>query len=185
MDPESISDLLSEDRLRIKALYNRYRMEFFGFGKRYNLSNSELSDIYQEAFIALRKHGKSGKLNSVNSSMKTYLFGICKNMIYDLFRYRKQTIPYEAELHKAGEEIEEIKLAPAEALSVEQRLLRKFFQKLGKTCQEVLTLFYYRGLSLEEIVSQTDHANTNVVKATKSRCLKTLRDKIKIQGYGL
>ena len=52
MEKDAITDLKSDDRLKLKALYNKYRSPFMGFGKRYQLDNAALADIYQEAFLA-------------------------------------------------------------------------------------------------------------------------------------
>ena len=178
MDNQAVEDLRSDDRLKIKALYNAYRAEFLGFGKRYKLDQDALADIYQEAFLALRKQAISGKLDEIKSSMKTYLFGIGKFMIYDALREKKKTLPYESNLHLVGEEIPEIELDRANSLTQEQLLLYKYFKELGEKCRQVLTLFYYRGLSIKEIAEMSGYNSTNVVKAHKSRCLKTLKQMI-------
>lgn len=178
MDKEAVKDLKSDKRLKIKALYNRYRAEFLGFGKRYKLDDDTLADVYQEAFLALRKHAIKGKLNLVKCSMKTYLFGIGKYMIYDVLSEKKRTLPYKPNLHIAGEEIPEIKLDNPTLLSQEQLLLRKYFKELGEKCRQVLTLFYYRGLTTKEIAEVAGYNSTNVAKAQKSRCLKTLKQMI-------
>ncbi|HMB63075.1 MAG TPA: RNA polymerase sigma factor [Eudoraea sp.] len=178
MDQHTLNELISDDRLKLKALYNKYRAEFLGFGKRYGLDKEVLADVYQEAFLALRKRGISGKLNTIKSSMKTYLFGIGKYMIYDALKEKNRKVPYEANLHIAGEEMEEITLEPASELTPRQELLRKYFKELGEKCRQVLTLFYYRGLSIKEIALKAGYENENVVKAHKSRCLRMLREKI-------
>ena len=72
--------------------------------------------------------------------------------------------------------VTEIPVEPPTVLTEQQQRLRTFFKKLGKKCQLVLTLFYYRGLTIEEIVEHTDYGNANTVKAQKSRCLKTLKE---------
>lgn len=178
MEAESIRYLRSDDRLKIKELYNLYRSEFIGFGKRYSLSEDDLVDIYQEAFIALRKRAIDGKLNEVQSSMKTYLFGIGKYMIFDKLKADKKTVKVESVLHIAGEQMEEIEVDETPPLSREQELLRKYFKQLEDTCRQLLTLFYYRGLSINEIANLKGYKSANVVKASKSRCLKTLRELI-------
>lgn len=178
MDKDAIADLKSDDRLKLKALYNKFRAPFMGFGQRYHLDSSALAEIYQEAFLALRKRALSGKLNDVNSSMKTYLFGIGKFMIYDTLKEKKRTISYEPNLHVVDEQIEMVTLNTPEELTLEQSLLRKHFKSLGEKCKLVLTLFYYRGLSIKEIVLEAGYKDENNVKATKSRCLKSLREMI-------
>lgn len=178
MDKDALADLKSDDRLKLKALYNKYRVSFLGFGKKYRMDADDLADIYQEAFLALRKKAFQGSLDTVTSSMKTYLFGIGKFMIFDALKLKKRSIPLEPNLHQAGEDFEEIAVAHKAALTAEQLLLRKHFKELGDKCREMLTLFYYRGLSIKEIVLEAGYENENTVKATKSRCLKMLRDKI-------
>ena len=175
MDPKSIADLVSEDRLKLKKLYEDFRDQFFGFGRRYQLDDSDLSDIYQEAFLALRKHALSGRLEKVNCSMKTYLFQIGKHMIYDLFKYKGRNLPYEANLHIAGEEEIEVDIQQGDALSSQQRELRIRFKNLDEKCRKLLTLYYYRGLTLEEIAPVAGLRNANVVKVQKHRCLEKLR----------
>lgn len=179
MDKEIITDLKSEDRLKIKALYNEYRASFLGFGKGFHLDEDALSDVYQEAFLALRKKAISGKLNDVKCSTKTYLFGIGKFMIYDTLKEKKLKRPFESNMHLATEDPPEIELEHTPTLTQEQVLLRNYFKKLGETCQRLLTFFYYRGLSIKEIVIMGDYKDENTVKSSKSRCVKQLREMIK------
>jgi RNA polymerase sigma factor (sigma-70 family) len=179
MDTEKVNHLKSTDRLQLKALYNMYRDAFLNFGKSYGLDEASICDIYQEAFLALRKQAIRGKLDNLNSSLKSYLFGIGKHMIFDTLKKKQATVVLENPMSVVSEEIEEIEIDPAPALTKEQKILRVFFKKLGKKCQKVLTLFYYRGLSIEDIVELTDYENANTVKAQKSRCLKALKQMIK------
>ena len=179
MDKKTITDLKSDDRLKLKALYNEYRASFLGFGKGFHLDEDALSDVYQEAFLALRKKAINGKLNAVKCSTKTYLFGIGKFMIYDTLKEKKLQRPYESTMHLVAEDAPEIELDHTPVLSQEQLLLRKYFKKLGEKCQRLLTFFYYRGLSIKEIVIMGDYKDENTVKSSKSRCVKQLREIIK------
>lgn len=176
MDKNAVLDLQSDDRLKLKGLYNTYRSEFLGFGKRYNLDEDALSDVYQESFLALRKRAMQGKLGAVESSMKTYLFGIGKFKIYDALKAKKREVPYESKLHVVEDEIPVIEIDSAPQLNEKQQLLRKYLKELGEKCRMVLILFYYRGLTIKEIAEHAGYSNENVVKAQKSRCLKTLRE---------
>ncbi len=158
-----------------------HRAAFFNFGKKYGIDQDVAADIYQEAFVVLRKQAVKGKLNTVDSSLKTYLFGIGKRMIFNYHKQNKNTIPLESKLHIADNEVVAIDFDNTTEPTVEQRLLRKFFDTLGKKCQEVLISFYYRGLSIEEIAEKLGYENTNVVSSQKSRCLKQLKELINPQ----
>ncbi|WP_422860556.1 RNA polymerase sigma factor [Flagellimonas sp. S174] len=175
MDIVQIEHLKSDDRLKLKALYNDYRTGFLYFGKSLGASEALVLEVYQDAFLALRKKAIQGKLDKVKSSLKTYLFGIGKYMLFDALKKEGKTISMERPLQLVDEAVEEIPVATSHELTKEQQLLRTFFVKLGKKCQQVLTLYYYRGLTIEEIVAKTDYSNANTVKAQKSRCLKTLK----------
>jgi len=179
MNIELIKKFIENDPKEISKLYYSNRDSFLNFGKKYGLNYDDLTDIYQEAFIALRNHALNGKLNSVKSSLKTYLFGICKFMIYDLLKEKKRTTNYEPSLHIQDDIIPVASASEVEELSMEQHLLRQFFNKLGKKCKEMLTLFYSRGLSIDEIIEFTDYTSNSVVRSQKSRCIKTLREMIK------
>ena len=93
MEQDKLIDICSSDRLKIKALYEGFKPSFLGYGKQFGLSLDELTDIYQEAFIALRTKAVQGKLTTVKSSMKTYLFGIGKFKIYDELNRKAQKLP--------------------------------------------------------------------------------------------
>jgi len=180
MKKEHIKVLLNSNSKEISNLYYENRDAFFNFGKKYGLDYDDLSDIYQEAFIALRKHALTGKLNSVKSSLKTYLFGICKFMIFDLLKERSKNASYDPSIHVKHDIIEPVFFeSDNKVLTIEQQLLKTHFKKLGKKCQIVLTLFYSRGLTIDEIVEHTDYTNSGVVRSQKSRCLKRLKEMIK------
>ncbi|CAH8284966.1 RNA polymerase sigma factor (sigma-70 family) [Mariniflexile fucanivorans] len=179
MEKNDINHLINSDQKEVSKLYNANRDAFLNFGKKYGLSYDDLCDIYQEAFIALRKHALNGKLGNVNSSLKTYLFGIGKFMIYDLLKEKKKTTEYNPSKLGIHDTIELVSTETEEELSHEQILLQTYFKKLGKKCQDMLTLFYSRGLSIDEIVEHTDYTDGSVVRSQKSRCLKSLKDMIK------
>jgi len=182
MEPNLIKSLIESNPKEISQLYNAYKEAFLSFGKKYSLGYDDLVDIYQEAFIALRKHAINGKLDAVKSSLKTYLFGICKFKIYDLLKERKKTTSLDSSILTKDDTFELIDTEIVdETLTLEQQLLRTFFKKLGKKCQDMLTLFYARGLTIEEIIECTEYKSSSVVRSHKSRCLKTLKDMIKLR----
>ncbi|HMQ45347.1 MAG: sigma-70 family RNA polymerase sigma factor [Confluentibacter sp.] len=180
MEKTDINHLIHNNQKAVSELYNANRAAFLNFGKQYGLDYDDLCDIYQEAFIALRNHALNGKLETVNSSLKTYLFGIGKFMIFDVLKQAKKTTEFNPSALGIHDSIEPVYAHHEEdTLSHEQSLLRTYFKKLGKKCQDMLTLFYYRGLSIDDIVEHTDYSDGSVVRSQKSRCLKTLKDMIK------
>jgi RNA polymerase sigma factor (sigma-70 family) len=178
MEHSAIQAFIDEDSQRIKSMYNDYRAPFLHFGRKYNLTQEILIDIYQDAFVALRKNALQGKLDSVQSSMKTYLFGIGKHLIYNELKRQKKWVPLSHNSEETIEDVASIAQSTPPEPTEEQRLLQLNFKKLGQKCRQMLTLFYYRGLTIEEIAEKAGYASGKVVRSQKSRCLKTLKEYI-------
>lgn len=162
--------------MALKAFYGEHKSAFLFFGNRYDLDREELTDIYQDACIVLFEKLKAGKLDNINSSLKTYLFGIGKNLIFKRFKQKAKTVDVEAIEIVAFED------PFKEEETLEERRMRAAFVKLGDQCQEVLRLFYYEEKSLGEIMSILTYKDKNVLKSQKSRCLKQLKDLVKKNG---
>lgn len=170
-----ISLLKNGDRETLKRIYSNYKKEFYGFASRYGISESESEDIYQDAIIVMYEKARSGRLESLDCTLKTYLFSIGKYMIMNLGRQKQRSInaldnyKYEQEDYLLIEETKE-------PLNQYQQLLLENFSKLGKSCQEILDLFYRQGQTLDQIMDIMGYENKNVAKSQKSRCLKSLRE---------
>ena len=82
MDKKLIRALVHNDRVVVEKLYTINKSIFLKFAQRYPLSTTEFLDIYQEAFIILRQHAIDGNLDTISSTLRTYLFGIAKKLIY-------------------------------------------------------------------------------------------------------
>lgn len=108
---------------------------------------------------------------------KTYLFGIGKHLVYKKLQENSVKTIYDASQHIV-DHYDEIVVEPQEELTEEQLLLKHFFIQLGKSCQQVLTLAFYRGLTNEEIAEIGQYESEAVVRSQKSRCLKTLKNLI-------
>jgi DNA-directed RNA polymerase specialized sigma subunit len=65
-----------------------------------------------------------------------------------------------------------------EDLSEDQQKLQIAFKSLGEKCKAILTLFYYRGFTIDEITNELNYSNKDVAKSQKSRCIKSLKDLI-------
>lgn len=164
----------------LKRVYEENRGKFINWARRYHLSEEENIDIYQDAYVIFYDNVMSGKVESFTSSISTYLFGIGKYLIFDQMKKNKRKVSSEFDLGIVGEEDEVVSTLEIEneGLTQEQELLQKYFGTLGKQCQELLTLFYYRGFTINEIMEHAEYNSENVVKSTKSRCMKTLRERI-------
>jgi RNA polymerase sigma-70 factor (ECF subfamily) len=179
MEQHYIEALKADNNFVVKELYYTNRNAFLGFSKKYNITEADAVDIYQDAFISLRKHAISGNLMDVKSSLKSYLFGIGKHLIYKKLKENNTKTDFDSLINQFHSDYEEIKLEAENELTEEQQILQYYFKQLGKSCQQMLTLSFYRGLTNVEIATLEGYESEAVVRSQKSRCLKTLKDLIK------
>lgn len=174
-DDQIVSLLKKGDEKTIQRFYKEHKSEFFRFASRYEMTKDEISDVYQDAVIALCENARKGKLDALNSSLKTYFFAIGKYMIFGKMKKEKSTVLYE-ELKDVHIEWE-----TDSALENEDnvKILRENLKKMGGQCLHILTLFYYEEKKLDEITEIMKYENKDVAKSQKARCLKKLKELIK------
>ncbi len=172
-DQQWLENIKSGNGKALEALYRHYRDDFLAFAQRYGASQEDLLDVYQDAIIVLFENVKSGKITELSSSVKTYLFSIGKYKLIDRLRQKGRNMSTEdiGQLEGLGENVMEEQLE----LTHRQQQLRRAINILGGQCKTLLLLFYYRRYSIEAIRQEMDYKNDNVVKAHKSRCMKSLR----------
>lgn len=172
-------ELLLQKELRLgnkkvlESIYIEHKKAFINYGKGFNISEDSLLDTYQDAVISLFQNFEMKQLVLESSSVKTYLFGIGKFMILSELKQRKRPFI------EVNDGYVEVEIEPQEQ-TIESKKLSKGFDSLGEKCKEILRLFYYRNLSISEIVRVTHYKDENTVKSHKSRCMKQLKELIKI-----
>lgn len=158
-------------------IYESYRDEFLSWATRYHqVTTEEAKDVFQEAIVALYKNVKTGKANTLESTIKTYLFGIGKNIILNAIKRKGiEEKAYESfnPLHDNGinEHYDHEHLI---------NLVKRLYRAMGSPCKDILQMYYEKGYDLESVASHVGYKNANVAKKKKYECLKSLEDRINI-----
>lgn len=170
-------DLLKNgDTHAIERIYMLYRAEFFSWARsRYISSPQDLEDAWQDAVIVFFENVKNGRLLVLNSSIKTYLFAVGKNILLNCLRKNSRIDLTD----KHPEEPEDAQIPLEMDYSEEESELARHFERLGKKCKDLLIKKYYYGKPIDLIRQETGMNSNNVVSASLSRCLSRLRDLIK------
>ena len=177
----TLEDLRQGSEKALRQIYEANRDKFLNFARKFGLTEDDNIDIYQDAYIIFYDNVMEKKLQRFTSSISTYLFSIGKHLILDKIRKNKKLVSHKLDvsLVKEDDHIMQTIEMESQDLTSEQELLAKQFVALAKKCQELLTLYYYRGFTIKEIMKKNNYNSENVVKSTKSRCLKTLKERIK------
>lgn len=167
--------LRADNKKALEQVYTNYRDEFVNYSKRYPLDESDILDIYQDAVIAMHQNFVMSQLELKSSSIKTYLFSIGKNKIFNKLKSKQRFLRVEIQ----NNEYTEIELDDAVPSEL-QIALSKRLNEISESCKSILKLYYYRNLTVDEIVDLTHYKDGNTVRSHKSRCLKHLKSLFKV-----
>lgn len=159
--------LQSGDEDSLSIIYERYRNEFIDWAiKRHNCTVEDAKDIFQNIVVIFFMKIKGEKMKTLNSSIKTYLFGIGKNLL-------KQRKEEHLSLDRCiSVELEYVTEKDARKIDA----ITNGLSKMNPLCREILTDFYFKGAMMEDIALAYDYKNIQSAKTQKYKCLQKLKD---------
>lgn len=165
------------NRTYLRELYQKHRNEFdIWAAKHYKIDSETAGEVYQQAFITLYYNVQDGKLSELNSSVKTYLFGIGKNIMRDQFKAAQRFVdPVE---DNAG--IEDVDNSVVERFEQAElkEIVRKLLNTIGQPCKTVLELYYFQQYSMDSIATELNYKSEQIAAKRKFICLKQLNKMI-------
>ncbi|MBL7856998.1 MAG: sigma-70 family RNA polymerase sigma factor [Cyclobacteriaceae bacterium] len=170
---ELLSKIKNGGQAELGLIYEEYRLEFIQWiMKEYHCSIDDSKDIYQVTILIFYDNVRQGKLERLVSSVKTYLYGIGKNIALETIRKQNKNTPIDQEKWFKEFLIDEteITLEEDKAQAVKNALL-----KLGEPCRQLIELFYYERKTMEDIATQLDYKNAETAKNQKCKCMARLR----------
>lgn len=172
-DDEIIARIKSGGQSELGWIYEKYRAEFLHWiAREFTCSSDDCKDIYQLTILIFYNNIKSGKLGHLVSSIKTYLFGIGKNVARDNIRKVRRNASLDQQEWLKEFLVDEPDDKPDEN---HFEIARKVLGNLGQPCQRLIELFYYERKSMEEISLELNYKNADTAKNQKCKCMARLR----------
>ncbi len=173
-DAELLHLVRSGDPSGLSFVYEKYRREYINWIRRFgNCGPDEACEFYQGTILIFYENVMNGKLAELQSSLKTYLFGIGKNLVMHEYRkaMRGERVKAEYILHA------HLADSPQEMAAEEMDLglVRRCFERIGDPCHRLLELFYFHQKSMEEICGELGYKNPETAKNQKYKCMERLR----------
>lgn len=163
------------DESALKRLYKEYRIPFIQWiTGTYRLSEQDAQDIFQNVIIIFYDQISTGKLTELRSSVKTYLFGIGKNLARDFMR-KQQKYPEGPSELLINHIVDESGYADKMQFEDDLRNAWRGLNIMGDPCKSILQLFYFDRQSLESICTLMQYKNAETVKVKKFKCLQRLK----------
>lgn len=160
----------------LRQLYEINRPGFIKwFQAHHQVTEDEAVDLYQKSFTIFYFNVKDEKITALKSNISTYLYGIGKNLVKELFREQKNKVQLD--------EVPEIETASDDLFRLEEEahqrgLVKKIMDKLGEPCKSILLMYYFKNFSMESIALSLGYKNEGVAKKKKCLCLKKIREEL-------
>ncbi|MGN6646305.1 MAG: RNA polymerase sigma factor [Cytophaga sp.] len=167
-DQEILVRLKQGDENTLDLLYKTHYRMMIKLIVKNNGTEEEAKDIYQESLIVLWQKAKDDNF-VLTSKISTYLYSICLNLWRKELE-RKKRFSYEV---KEGADVMEMDR------DERIKIINQCIQRLGDTCREVLTYYYFDRLSMVEIAEKMGFANADTSKTKKYKCKKELDQLVK------
>lgn len=180
LDKQILEDIVSGDHGRVNDVFRHlYRVHYQGvlkFITGNKGSESDATDTFQNALLILFDQIKRRRFQE-KSSIRTYLFAICRNLwLKELAKKHHENSSLE---DLPPLEAQESDIAESINFSSKKLTLSYLLEQLDVSCREVLTDFYFRGLSIRDLATKYDLTNEDSAKNKKYRCMKKLMELVK------
>lgn len=171
-EAESILEGIRNGRRDILAdFYQKYRSEFLNWiVSRYSCDADIARDVYQQSIIIFYENVVDGKLTTLTSSIKTYLFSIGKNKFQEMMRAQQKTTSIARE--SLDGEYDSTK-----ETAIQQ--IERCLENLGEPCRSLLIQYYYHRQPLENLAGLFQYKNIESARNQKYKCLERLRKMVK------
>ena len=175
-DEQLVSKIEAGDREALSHLYQKHFPMVLNFITANSGSEADAKDIYQEAIIVLYENIRSGEFRLI-SKLKTYIYAVARRL---WLKQLKQKSRFTGEV-KENERFDdwEKEMDRQEKLNQQKLILAKSMDELGEPCRTILTDFFYRSLSMEEIAEKMGYTNAANAKNQKYKCFQRLKKLMK------
>ena len=167
-----LADLRAGKEDKLAQLYQDYRPLFIHWAaQHFSLKTADAEDIFQEIAVIFYRNVQLGKLTEMTASLKTYLFAIGKHLIYKKLKKERPTTT----LEKVDLSHWDLTLYHQIEHTHQQQLMAQALEKLGKACQKLIQLFFFKNYSTEAVATEMKYSNNDSARSRKLHCIKELR----------
>jgi len=170
-----VKGLMEGKESSIKFIYREYFPMVRSIVSNQNGNLEDAEDIFHDGLIIIYNRLRNKRF-TLNSSLKTYLFSVCRNLWRRRLE-RKYRLMYAMDSYVCETNGSYIPEAIEEEYAEKFRLYKKHFVELPEFCRVLLT-YYIRKTPLKDIARIMNYKDTEYVKARKYYCKNLLRNKI-------
>lgn len=197
-DPQIIREIQRRNERVTESFYHECKKYFMSSYKAVFSKDDIKEDVFQQSFVKLwteietqkifldnngniLRTDRRGKIRSLTCNLKTFLIDIAKNDYRDWLRNDRLELKDEFESFAHMVEIRSAVMPNESSESLQEQIIASCVLELPPRCKEILTMFYYNNMSLDEIIIARGEKNTskNGLKTSKYKCMENLKGKVK------
>lgn len=191
-DEAFVRGVQHDDPAVVQAFYDQCRRQFFIGTSQYALRREDLDDLFQESYLFVWEKITSRQIFASEAQVFAqqsdplqperpvpnligYFMAVVKNKYLEELRRAGKTNAVALE----GVENELGIVYDADPEVTKDRIVNMCVMKLQDSCKEILTMFYYDGLSLNQIAEAREGTHSyDGLKTRKAKCMKFLKERI-------
>lgn len=166
------------ERGALEEIYRSYRPSFIKWiTYSHKCTEEQAIDIFQYAILSFYENVVDDVIEEMNDAgIKTYLYSIGKNkLLADTRKDSKIDFSTDYQERLLQEEIEDAIDPNDEKFS----RIKQVIQELDSPCADILKLYYFNGLSFDDIAEILDYKNGSTVRNLKYKCIQRIKKLIK------
>lgn len=160
----------------LKELYKKVLPKSVRYVSKNGGKKEDAEDLFQDAVATLFQYSMDPKRDKIENIEAFSMIMIKNRWINQAVKNKRYT----------RDEFDHASSDDLNALVIDkerEKALRKAFEKLGETCKELLTLYYFNSLKMEKIAEKLGYNNRHTVKAKSHQCKKKLAEIIGSNEY--
>lgn len=196
-DTEYIIEIANRNARITEIFYNDCKKYFNSTYTSLFSRNDIKEDIFQQSFVKLWteietgkifldnedifRYDKYGNLRCLRCSLKTFLLNIAKNDYHDWLRHENYELENDFDSFAYMMEVRSAVRPDESSESLQEQIIANCVFELPPRCKDILTMFYYDGKSLDEIMLARGEKNLskNGLKTGKYKCMEMLKSRVK------
>lgn len=197
-DSQIIREIQRQNERVTESFYKECRKYFMTSYKAVFSRDDIKDDVFQQSFVKLwteietrkifldendniQRTDRRGNVRRLTCNLKTFLIDIAKNDYRDWLRNDRLNLEDEFESFAHMIEARSAVMPDESSESLQEQIVANCVFDLPPRCKEILTMFYYDNMSLDEIIQARGEKNTskNGLKTGKYKCMETLKGKVK------
>ncbi|WP_186755368.1 RNA polymerase sigma factor [Echinicola salinicaeni] len=177
-EPDIWREFQQGSELALAKIFNAYAHNLYNYGRQLTAHEDLVNDAIQDVFYQLIK--SKHKISAANS-IKHYLFSSFRRRLMRLIKQKRKMI-YEENLEREGQFL--ISIDPdyhsiQTMFTVDQKkILEEACNQLPIRQREVLSLYFFEGLSYKEIASVMDFSQVKSARKLLYRALDNLNGRL-------